>query len=332
MHVSPRNLFVAGISALGLFSYIHASPAEAPALHLTPGSLDMGRQVQQEVIEQEVAVRNEGDTPLVILSVKGDCDCTSATLKDDHLAPGAATTLRVRFETRTYTGAVHRQIAIATNQGLTLLPVSIRVTPYKDWDISPMPVLMAPSVIGKPADMDITVKHFNDGGLHVIEAATNRPWLKAKVGASTSTGLQNVSLSKAPDAPAGTHVAVLSLKTNDPDAPLLKATVLVRVVAELRVAPDPILLPSTAVGVETSAAFSIVGWHQAAPPVVRSDRGTITRTGETGGGFSYMLTWTPVGAGVTTWSVEISNDEKTMLKVSVIHHADEAKPAAVFTK
>jgi hypothetical protein len=92
------------------------SPA-GPRLSVEPPAFDFGRTQQQRVLSKQFRLRNFGDRALVIGEIQTDCGCTAALLETPHrtLAPGAATTLDVRFETRDAVGSVRRHVLIRSN-------------------------------------------------------------------------------------------------------------------------------------------------------------------------------------------------------------------------
>lgn len=107
-------------------------PPTGPRISVEPPSFDFGRAVQHKTLEKEFSVRNFGTQDLVIESVSTTCGCTVADSYGKVIKPGGSTQLRVRLETRDYSGRVERRVLIRTNDpvaSLTELKVEATVVP-----------------------------------------------------------------------------------------------------------------------------------------------------------------------------------------------------------
>jgi hypothetical protein len=60
-------------------------------------------------------VTNTGDRPLRLLGSKADCGCTTATLPEQAIAPGASEEIEVLFNGRAPTGPLERHVIISTD-------------------------------------------------------------------------------------------------------------------------------------------------------------------------------------------------------------------------
>lgn len=296
------------------------SPARAGAsLTFSPATLDLGRQTQNQLIEREVMLVNSGDAPLEILKVVADCGCTTPTLKETTLAPGASAPLAVRFDTRSYVGDVRRRIQLSTSAGFYTLELSTKVSPWKDWELAPLPVMVPPSLMDQTVSAEVSVIYH--GALPAValtSVSTDLPWLTAQL-KPADKGLPAISLSKSIEAPVGTHTATLTLATSDPAQPVLTATVLVAVVSPVRIAPSPIVLPRSAAGTEVSATFKVLGWNEPAPPELQSEHGTLSYLGETGGEHTFRISRTAESAGNTRWLIKLKRAGRTELAVPISH-------------
>ncbi|MFQ5614855.1 MAG: DUF1573 domain-containing protein [Anaerolineales bacterium] len=103
-----------------LFSLILAACTNGqPSLVLGTEKLELGDVVNGEIVSQEVAVRNEGDAPLVVEAVSTSCGCTQATLEPMTIQPGGSAVLHIEFDSGAHgpdlTGMLVRQVFIASN-------------------------------------------------------------------------------------------------------------------------------------------------------------------------------------------------------------------------
>ena len=101
----------------------------APRIRVEPESFDFGKALPGKVLRKEFTIRNFGDAPLAIAGVSTTCGCTAALAAASEVAPGGSTSLRVTFETRSYSGRVERQVLVRSNDPKTpLLEVRVSAT------------------------------------------------------------------------------------------------------------------------------------------------------------------------------------------------------------
>ncbi|MFQ5433267.1 MAG: DUF1573 domain-containing protein [Anaerolineae bacterium] len=90
-----------------------------PHIGLEVTNLDLGDVVNGEIVNREVAVRNDGTEALVVESVSTSCGCTQATLEPMTIPPGESATLFIEFDSGAHgpelTGTLIRQVFIVSN-------------------------------------------------------------------------------------------------------------------------------------------------------------------------------------------------------------------------
>ena len=106
--------------------------APAPQISVEPTSFDFGNALPDKTLEKQFSIRNFGDAPLVIQKITTTCGCTAGLLADDSkvLKPGQSGQVRVRLQTRDYTGKVVRSVLVRSNdpaQPLTEIKVEVNV-------------------------------------------------------------------------------------------------------------------------------------------------------------------------------------------------------------
>jgi hypothetical protein len=97
-----------------------AAPATgAPRLAAEATLLELGEVVNGVVVERDVAVRNDGDAPLIVAEVLTTCGCTSAALQPMTLGPGEAGNLHIAFDSGAHgpdlTGPIMRRVILVSN-------------------------------------------------------------------------------------------------------------------------------------------------------------------------------------------------------------------------
>jgi hypothetical protein len=102
----------------------------APKISVEPAAFDFGKALPGKTLEKQFSIRNFGDADLVIEGISTTCGCTAGLMDDAHkvLKPGASGQLRVRLETREYSGKLVRSVLVRSNDPETkLLEVKVEV-------------------------------------------------------------------------------------------------------------------------------------------------------------------------------------------------------------
>jgi hypothetical protein len=106
-----------------------APPAKAPRIAVEPASFDFGKALPNRTLEKEFYIRNWGSADLAIEAVSTTCGCTVADGWSKLVHPGGNTPLRVKLETRSYSGRVVRKVLIRSNDpAKSLLEVQVEAT------------------------------------------------------------------------------------------------------------------------------------------------------------------------------------------------------------
>ncbi len=77
-------------------------------------TLQLGRLLEGDVVEGEIALRNNGSKPLVILQVITGCGCTTTDYDPAPIAPSTERIITYRFDTRGRLGDQSKSIEIIT--------------------------------------------------------------------------------------------------------------------------------------------------------------------------------------------------------------------------
>ena len=113
LSVVPTLLLASALASGG-----DAKPAEAAKgarISIEPQSFDFGKALPNKTLTKEFVVKNFGSEDLLIERVSTTCGCTVAEGYSKVVKPGETTTLRVKLETRTYSGRVERKVAVKSN-------------------------------------------------------------------------------------------------------------------------------------------------------------------------------------------------------------------------
>jgi hypothetical protein len=89
--------------------------ANAPSISFDNNTFDFKEIKQGDKVEHIFTITNAGKSDLIIRNVKASCGCTAVSPVDDIIKPGAATTMKVIFNSTGKTGAQNKTITIISN-------------------------------------------------------------------------------------------------------------------------------------------------------------------------------------------------------------------------
>lgn len=128
------------LALLGLLVLAACAGGE-PQIGLEATALDLGDVPNGVIVTRDVAVRNEGETTLVVEDISTSCGCTTATLAPMQIAPGESGVLHIAYDSGAHgpdlTGPLVRQIFINSNdptQPEATVEVAVNVTPPEQTD------------------------------------------------------------------------------------------------------------------------------------------------------------------------------------------------------
>lgn len=108
---------------------------KAPRIALAEKSaFDFGTIAEGDTVEHVFKFTNTGEFPLIINNVTASCGCTTPEWPREPIAPGAASSVRVRFDSRNKAGVQNKTVSIYanTNPSVTDLAFTVLVKPKSD--------------------------------------------------------------------------------------------------------------------------------------------------------------------------------------------------------
>jgi hypothetical protein len=90
-----------------------------PSISVEAANLDLGDVINGEIVSRELAIRNEGETDLIIDSIITSCTCTKASVEPTTIAPNQSGILHIEFDSGFHgpdlTGPLIRQVFVNSN-------------------------------------------------------------------------------------------------------------------------------------------------------------------------------------------------------------------------
>jgi Protein of unknown function (DUF1573) len=127
-----RRRVVAFALATGLMAVVSpstsqgADPPKGPRISAEPLVFDFGKVLSQKTLHKDFVIRNVGTEDLDIERVSTTCGCTVAEEPPKVVKPGQSAILKIKFETRTYSGRVERKILVQSNDPVKN-PLELRI-------------------------------------------------------------------------------------------------------------------------------------------------------------------------------------------------------------
>jgi hypothetical protein len=222
---------------------LFAGAASAQSIKLEPTSIDLGKMKQMESRSFTVKVTNVGAGLLVIDDVRADCGCTVPELKVKALKAGESTDMTVHFDSKTFTGTVHKLIHITSNdpdQGKLEFQLTAEVKAVLILDPVAERIGFQKSLFGEVATREIsfTAPDLNlklqagsasQKGLFVVKVTNN-------VGGDPHKSV--LAVTRPAKLEPGQHQDMVRLTTNVPERPTIDIDIRAYVAMELSPTPD----------------------------------------------------------------------------------------------
>lgn len=124
-----KKLVVFALLSLGFLSCNSESEAEIGEYTTieVDETYDAGTVAKGEIVEAKIEIKNTGDFPLVIASVRAACSCTVSEYSEDPVAPGEKAYIYAEVDTdKTGKGVITKPITISANTRPSSTKVTIK--------------------------------------------------------------------------------------------------------------------------------------------------------------------------------------------------------------
>jgi hypothetical protein len=217
-----------------------------PVIAVDEPAFDAGEVEQGALVEHAFVIRNTGDEPLQIISVRPSCGCTVAKDYERQIAPGASGSIPITLKTKGFRGKISKTISVTTNAGNEPRSIlQVRATVTVPLEVLPNASVYIRGKTGEKVERALLLRPRRDG-LQVTGASSNDPHVSvtlepASVGEALSDagplaarlspreGDQWLRVRLAEDVPAGDLSAYVTVTTSDPALPSVRVVVRARV-------------------------------------------------------------------------------------------------------
>lgn len=132
-----------------------------PKIQVVGGTkIDLGSIYRGAVVERKVMLKNIGSDTLVVSRVDPSCGCTGTVVSNDHITAGKTGTLLITFNSKNFTGPVHKSVTInsnATDEPRTI--VEFTATVIDEIVLAPPQLWFKNAEVGKAAVLTLSIKN-----------------------------------------------------------------------------------------------------------------------------------------------------------------------------
>lgn len=221
-----------------------AGAATAQSIKLEPTSLDFGKLKQMETRTAKVKVTNVGAGLLVIEDVRADCGCTVPELTTKALRAGESTELTVHFDSKSFSGPIHKLIKITSNdpdRRLVELPLAADIRAVLLVDPVSERVGFSSGLLGEVASRSVTFTA-PDATLRLQADKTQKGLFDVKVvnGVDGDPQKARLEITRPARMKAGQHDDVVRVTTNVPERPSVDISMRATITGELSTHPEAV--------------------------------------------------------------------------------------------
>lgn len=189
-----------------------------PKMVIEPTEYDFGETTQGAVVKHAFIVKNIGDAPLELTSVRPSCGCVTPYF-DKVIEPGKEGKIEAELRTAGFRGAQIKTIQVTSNDpdtpSLTLrLTTTIRVA----IEVKPSEQIPVALKTDAPTVQEVEVVSNTDEPLEVQEVRVNVPFARAEA-QKIDNKRTKVIITVSPDAPPGRNTILATVRTNSTAMP-----------------------------------------------------------------------------------------------------------------
>ena len=157
-----------------LFCTAAATALAQPALEIVGGtSFDFGSVSKGTIVEKKMTLKNSGTETLELGRVDASCGCTGTILSDQKIGPGKTGTLQITFNSRNFSGPVHKTVTVHSNapsSPATMLTFTANV--IEEITLNPPQIWFRDAQVGVVSTSVITIRNQGKGPLRLTGAKT----------------------------------------------------------------------------------------------------------------------------------------------------------------
>lgn len=240
------------LAAIGLAQAPAAAPGPKPAIQFPEPVHNFGTVGKGQTLRYDFKVLNTGNAPLEISEVRPSCGCTTAGEWTRRIEAGGSGSIPIKMETAQFTGPVTKTITVTSNDPArpsTVLEINATIwTPIQI--SSPVVIFPALTQLDQVVSQTVTFRNQVEGTLQLTDLQSDKPVFRPVLKETIPGREFELTITTVPPLTTGTHSARISLKSSNPEMPVLAVQAVATVLPAVQVAPTEIMLTSIKLAAE----------------------------------------------------------------------------------
>ena len=141
--------------------FLTARACTQPGIEVIGGtSLQLDTLYRGEIVERTVTLKNTGNLPLIIQSVKASCGCTGTLVSRDSIPPGGSGTIVITFNSKNFVGRVQKKVTVYSNaQNSRATVIDFTATVVQEIVLEPVQFWFKDADVGKANTATIALRN-----------------------------------------------------------------------------------------------------------------------------------------------------------------------------
>jgi hypothetical protein len=159
-----------------------AGAIAAPVISFDQPTYDFGSISQGKKVDHVFVIRNRGNAPLAIKSVRPSCGCTAVATFSSVIAPGAKGEIKTSFNSANYAGAVQKTVTVESSDPKSPSSVlTLRGTVVEEIQLAPRQLNLGQVRIETTTKASVTVTNRGRKPLRLTAVKSTLPQVAATV-------------------------------------------------------------------------------------------------------------------------------------------------------
>lgn len=204
-----------------------------------------GTRDNMDSVDHTFVITNTGNAPLVISKVKPTCGCTVANLTTDHIAPGEQALLTATLSLKGHKGKMEKSIILQSNDPIKpSLVVWFKGEATATILFAPQTAYFASVTAQSDAERTIDLIVDEKARFNILKVTNTNPHVQVKQETRKGGTFYQFHIKLVPPLEIGVLRDVVTITTDSERYPQLTIPVSAKVVDELAITPERIVLPS----------------------------------------------------------------------------------------
>ena len=196
-----KRLVLFVIAVLLIAEIVLAEPL--PRIEVEQPVFDFGEVMRGRSVEHTFVFTNAGDAELIIDRVKSTCGCTGVLLSEKNIPPGSKGTIRAKFNSSRFNGAVKKNILLYSNdpsgKPVTFTVKGVVIIPL---EANPARLMFGEVAVGQTKTISAVLTNLSGQSIKLANIRTSNTAFRAEVDANSleSNATTELRVIAAPDA------------------------------------------------------------------------------------------------------------------------------------